>query len=70
MEQFGKVIEDFKTNSEFVNDCVFTMMHHVAGDLKAPQALFQPTILKSFCKILEDETDTFQTLPVRCKEVT
>lgn len=63
MEQYGKVLEDFRTNSEFVNDCIFTMMHHVAGDLKVPQALFQPIILKMFCKIMEDESERTEILP-------
>ncbi|KAH7962040.1 hypothetical protein HPB52_014013 [Rhipicephalus sanguineus] len=37
-----------------VNDCVFTMMHHVAGDLKRPEALFHPNILSSFVNILNE----------------
>lgn len=28
MDQYGKVLQDFKTNSDFVNDCVLTLMHH------------------------------------------
>ncbi|XP_076312496.1 protein timeless-like [Tachypleus tridentatus] len=57
MEQYGKVLEDFRTNSDYVNDCVFTMMHHVAGDLKSPESLFNPVILKSFSQIIEEEWD-------------
>jgi len=26
MQQYGHLLEDFKDNGEFVNDCVFTMM--------------------------------------------
>ena len=51
MEQFGKLLEDFKSNSEFINDVIFTMMHHVAGDLRAPETLFHPIILKKFTEI-------------------
>ena len=28
MDQYGKVLQDFKTNSDFVNDCVLTLIHH------------------------------------------
>lgn len=55
MQQYGHVLEDFKKNGEFVNDCVFTMMHHIGGDLMCPEALFQPTILKTFSSIWEIE---------------
>ncbi|XP_022248299.1 protein timeless-like [Limulus polyphemus] len=57
MERYGKVLEDFRTNSNYVNDCVLTMMHHVAGDLKSPESLFNPVILKSFSQIIEEEWD-------------
>ncbi|XP_076323972.1 protein timeless-like isoform X1 [Tachypleus tridentatus] len=55
MEQYGRVLEDFRTNSEYVNDCVFTMMHHVAGDLNSPESLFHPIILKTFSQIIEED---------------
>ena len=32
-------------------------MHHVAGDLMAPECLFQPLILKTFSLILESDLD-------------
>lgn len=28
MDRYGKVLLDFKSNPEFVNDCVLTLMHH------------------------------------------
>ncbi|RWS29251.1 protein timeless-like protein [Leptotrombidium deliense] len=52
MEQYGKVLEDFQTNSEFVNDCILTMMHHVSGDLKATDTLYHPIILKTYSLIM------------------
>ena len=55
MQQYGHLLEDFEKNGEFVNDCIFTMMHHVAGDLNVPDALFQPLILKTFSNIWEVE---------------
>ncbi|CAN7975768.1 unnamed protein product [Ixodes persulcatus] len=54
MEKYGEVLKDFRTNSMLVNDCVFTMMHHVAGDLKRPEALFHPSILSCFVNILNE----------------
>ncbi|XP_064455742.1 protein timeless-like isoform X2 [Ornithodoros turicata] len=54
MEKYGEVLKDFRTNSTLVNDCVFTMMHHVAGDLKRPEALFHPSILSCFVNILNE----------------
>jgi len=39
MRPFGQLLEKFRENSIQVNDCIFTMMHHVAGDLNCPQAL-------------------------------
>ena len=53
MRQYGSLLEDYDTNSPLVNDCIFTMMHHVAGDLGSPQTLYIPSILKSFSKIWE-----------------
>ncbi len=55
IQQYGNLLEDFKKNGEFVNDCVFTMMHHIAGDLQVPEALCQPLILKTFSQIWEVE---------------
>jgi timeless protein len=28
MDHFGKILQDFKSNTDFVNDCVLTLMHH------------------------------------------
>jgi len=53
MRQYGKMLEDFEQNTPFVNDCIFTVMHHIAGDLDSPQVLYIPSILKSFSKIWE-----------------
>nr|UHH90586.1 timeless-d isoform E [Pyrrhocoris apterus] len=55
MKQYGYLLECFEENGHFVNDCVFTMMHHVAGDLEHVTALFQPLILKTFNSIWENE---------------
>jgi len=55
IQQYGILLEDFQRNGEYVNDCVFTMMHHVAGDLAKPEALCQPHILKIFSQIWEIE---------------
>ena len=53
MRQFGRLLERYEQNTPFVNDCIFTIMHHIAGDLDKPQILFLPSILQSFSKIWE-----------------
>ncbi|KAL7044055.1 hypothetical protein ACKWTF_001754 [Chironomus riparius] len=55
MHQYGILLEKFKENGEFVNDCCFTMMHHVAGEIGQVTILFQPIILKTFSQIWETE---------------
>lgn len=55
MRQYGILLEDFKHNGEFVNNCVFTMMHHIGGDLEHIPTLFQPRILKTFSQIWETD---------------
>lgn len=53
MQFYGLLLEDYKENGEFVNECIFTMMHHVSGDLNSIGLLFQPKIIKTFLQILE-----------------
>merc|ERR1719275_429212 len=55
MRQYGRLLEDFQNNTPFLNDCIFTVMHHIAGDLNSPQNLYFPSILKSFSKIWEQQ---------------
>lgn len=51
MHQYGILLENFHNNGAFVNDCIFTMMHHVGGDLNQVSILFQPKILKTYSRI-------------------
>ncbi|XP_065343763.1 protein timeless isoform X3 [Cloeon dipterum] len=55
MLQYGRLLESFHENGKFVNDCVFTMMHHISGDMNQVGALFQPGILKTFSLIWEQD---------------
>lgn len=55
MDNYGLILEDFLENGSYVNDCLFTMMHHVGGDLNKVTTLFRPSILKSFTRIWETE---------------
>ncbi|XP_074032694.1 timeless isoform X2 [Leptinotarsa decemlineata] len=55
MRQYGLLLESFKENGEFVNNCIFTMMHHIGGDLQNVSSLFQPSILKTFSQIWETD---------------
>ncbi|KAG6454028.1 hypothetical protein O3G_MSEX008488 [Manduca sexta] len=55
MYQYGLLLEDYAGNGEFVNDCIFTLMHHVGGELDSLITLFQPKILKTFTSIWKSE---------------
>ena len=37
MTPYGFLLEKYRENTNTVNDCIFTMMHHVAGDLSCPE---------------------------------
>lgn len=51
MQRYGLLLESFYENGEFVNDCIFTMMHHIGGDLGQVTTLFQPIILRTYAQI-------------------
>ena len=53
MRQYGSLLESVDDNSQFTNDCIFTIMHHVCGDLNAPETLFIPQVLETFSDIWE-----------------
>lgn len=55
MHQYGILLENFENNGKFTNDCIFTMMHHIGGDIDHVATLFQPIILKTFSKIWESD---------------
>ena len=57
MRQYGILLETFTTNSSYLNEALFTMMHHVSGDLNQPEALYVPQILKAFSDIWEQVTE-------------
>lgn len=53
LARYASALVDFQTNGSYVNDCIFTMFYHIAIDLKRVDLLFDPKILDSFNKILE-----------------
>ena len=53
--RYGIALEDFKTNGPLVNDCIFTMLHHVGCDLDRVDLLMEPLILRTFSKIWDTE---------------
>nr|AAF66996.1 timeless [Antheraea pernyi] len=55
MYQYGLLLESFADNGEYVNDCIFTLMYHVGGELDSLISLFQPKILKIFTFIWKSE---------------
>ncbi|XP_071454138.1 protein timeless isoform X2 [Hetaerina americana] len=58
VQQYGHLLEAFQENGEFVNDCIFTMLHHIGGvDVNRSDALFQPTLLWAFSAMWETGFD-------------
>jgi timeless protein len=55
VDRYGTALEDFKTNGPFVNDCILTILHHIAGDLGRADLLCRPVILRPFSKIWKEE---------------
>ena len=53
MTHYGCLLEHFQSNSQLTNNALFTMMHHVAGDLGGAEALFFPQILTQFSRMRE-----------------
>ncbi|XP_046458340.1 protein timeless-like [Daphnia pulex] len=55
VDRYGTALADFQTNGPFVNDCILTLLHHVAGDLGRADLLCRPVILRPFSKIWKEE---------------
>nr|WRJ79124.1 timeless-like protein 1 [Sinonovacula constricta] len=62
MKQYGRLLQNFVKNDHHVNNCVFTMMHHVAGDCAHPETLLQVGILKTFLQIWDAEIPITQEM--------
>ncbi len=55
LSRYTFALEDFKTNGSFANDCILTLLHHVAGDLGQIDLFCEPTIFHLFSKIWADK---------------
>ncbi|OWF39805.1 protein timeless-like [Mizuhopecten yessoensis] len=55
MGKYGRLLEQFLDNPMELNNCLFTMMHHVAGDCGSPSVLLQKPILDTFLEINDQE---------------
>ncbi|XP_057369817.1 protein timeless-like isoform X2 [Daphnia carinata] len=55
IDRYGTALRDFKTNGSFVNDCIFTVLHHVGIDLGQVDLLCDPVILRNFSQIWASE---------------
>lgn len=51
MYKYGIVLQNYKGNSELVNDAVLTMMHHTIGEIGNSSVLLQPNIFKTFLNL-------------------
>ncbi|XP_064638161.1 protein timeless-like isoform X2 [Lineus longissimus] len=55
MDKFTLLLQEFATNGSFVNNCLFTMMHHIAGDCEKLDLLVKPKTLNTLVQITEHE---------------
>ncbi|KAJ8309833.1 hypothetical protein KUTeg_011698 [Tegillarca granosa] len=55
MKKFSSVLSNFVENGHTVNNCIFTMMHHVAGDCGQSEVLLQSSLLKTFLEIWDNK---------------
>ena len=51
MDQYGKLLERYEENSHEVNECVLTLMHHIAGDCDKHKTLLQFSIIRKMAEI-------------------
>jgi len=50
---YGFLLETYDTNSPCINECIMTMLHHIAGDCNKPEVLLQLPILNTFMDMYE-----------------
>lgn len=66
MLSYGIVLQNYKKNDELLNEAIFTMMHHIIGEVENTTVLFQPIILKTFLNIYAEKDYLYE---VRIKYV-
>ena len=64
MRNYGVLVETVEHNSMMVNNCVFTMMHHIAGDCGKPEVLLQVHILKAFLEMCDKDIRVTQVIHI------
>lgn len=55
MLSYGIVLQNYKKNDELLNEAIFTMMHHIIGEVENTTVLFQPIIMKTFLNIYAEK---------------
>ena len=60
MSTYGLLLGEFRSNPSYLNESIFTIMHHVAGDCHNAQVLVQVDILQVFTEIWDC---SYYTLP-------
>lgn len=60
MFKYGMVLKDYENNEEIVNEAVFTMMHHIIGEVENTTVLLQPIILKIFFKMFDNKENLYE----------
>lgn len=60
MFKYGIVLTNYKNNEDVVNEAIFTMMHHIMGEVKHSTVLLQPIILKTFFKLFDSKESLYE----------
>ena len=58
--RYTSLLKLYATNPPVLNDALFTILHHVVGDVGHIELLFQPSVLKTFSEILASELPLLQ----------
>ena len=51
MQFYGVLLANFEHNTTHLNLCIFTMMHHIAGDCEKMDVLLQLPIIQALMEV-------------------
>lgn len=55
IKTYAILLEEFATNSDYINHCVVKMLHRLCYDLGYVAMLFQASVFKSFSSLLHGD---------------
>ncbi|XP_037076375.1 protein timeless-like [Pollicipes pollicipes] len=60
IKHYTDLLRFHATNPPVLNDAIFTILHHVAGDVGRIELLIQPSVLRIFSDILTSQLPLLQ----------